>query len=423
MYKRIKGKVLEFLRKVYGINEIISKSDEILRKLELVIQKVENLQRQIDELKHFIEFLCGELNKQNSESLKYSETIQDALHLVIRDITFNPLGKVRAVPEVLGKVRGGEENLPVHREASETAKAALGNAVEIVFSLDEDYLKIFSVALASILANNSQDRKYTIHILHKAVSYGSQKAICDMAASHENFLVNFMDLSDYPALSERSNRYLPHVSGATYYRLHVYDIFRKFKKILYLDCDVVALDDVAKLYDVDLKGAWLGACRDMRERIAIRHNFALHAWRWQDYAKRELRMPCPEEYFQAGVLLINIEQHKEASERIFEEYRRLQEPVLGDQDVLNAACYGHIAWLPPQWNVQWQIPLEFAEYGELLGEDRQVYEKCLKWPALVHYASPIKPWNYTGWNRLAGYFYDYACKSPLCSQFGWPGQQ
>lgn len=53
-----------------------------------------------------------------------------------------------------------------------------------------------------------------------------------------------------------------HWSIAAYYRILIPFLFPYDKKVLYLDSDVIALDDVSKIIDVDLENKQIGAVID-----------------------------------------------------------------------------------------------------------------------------------------------------------------
>lgn len=83
------------------------------------------------------------------------------------------------------------------------------------------------------------------------------------------------------------------MSVETYYRLIIPEIMPNYHKILYLDCDMVADHDVAELYDFDLKGAVIGAAKD----IDVAGQLNLNQNNWQTYADRDTGTDSPYDYF------------------------------------------------------------------------------------------------------------------------------
>ena len=96
------------------------------------------------------------------------------------------------------------------------------------------------------------------------------------------------------------------------------------------------------------------------------------------------KMPRVRDYFNAGVLLIDLDRWRK--ERISEkalEYlaQHLQSPY-ADQDALNFACDGLWKRLDPRWNFQ-----PFYEKRKIADMDSK------ERPGIVHFVTQAKPWN------------------------------
>lgn len=81
------------------------------------------------------------------------------------------------------------------------------------------------------------------------------------AKGKQNISIRFIRVCEY--FDARKLFVDQHLSVETYYRLIIPEIMPDYHKILYLDCDMVADHDVAELYDLDLKGAVIGAAKDI----------------------------------------------------------------------------------------------------------------------------------------------------------------
>lgn len=135
--------------------------------------------------------------------------------------------------------------------------------------------------------------------------------------------------------------------------------------------------------------------------------------------QNELGVKDPYSYFQAGVLIYNIKAFNDAEveKKLFEALTHIAEPILSDQDILNAVCNGHVSYFPTAWNVEWQIPIEFADMAQALPpEHYKLYTEASKDPAIIHYASPAKPWDMP--NKLfAAEWWKYARMSSCYEYF------
>ena len=93
-------------------------------------------------------------------------------------------------------------------------------------------------------------------------------------------------------------------------------------------------------------------------------------------------LPAVTDYFNAGVLLIDLPRWREEriSERAYAYLTAHPEAPLGDQDGLNFACDGLWKKLDPRWNFQKHFEEQIAS---LTAAER---------PAIVHFVTGQKPW-------------------------------
>ena len=273
--------------------------------------------------------------------------------------------------------------------------------IPIVFSVDDTYAPYLAVAMYSLIKTSSPKHNYDICVLYKELSDENKERLRSLLLWHSNISLRFIDLSLYLAenLENKFAVVRPHISVASYYRVMIGDIFAAYDKVVYLDCDVILKADIAELYAMDIADYWIGAVVDIRESIAVTMNpvRSKKTGPWRTYITEKLGLKDPYKYFQSGVLLINIQKfiQEDVKNRCFAALDVIEEPYLQDQDIINAVAYQHIYFLPVAWNIEWQIPLEFENYKDLLSKDfYQQYTDALNAPCLIHYASPRKPWNY-----------------------------
>jgi len=117
-------------------------------------------------------------------------------------------------------------------------------------------------------------------------------------------------------------------------------------------------------------------------------------------------------YFQAGVLILNLDRLREkiSSEEMI-QMATSNSWRCHDQDILNIICKNQVYYIPLQWNVMmiweepWQSRKQFIEMAP-----RVLYEEYMtarKKPYIVHFAGYQKPWNVMDCD-LAEYFWKYA---------------
>lgn len=150
-------------------------------------------------------------------------------------------------------------------------------------------------------------------------------------------------------------------------------------RVLWLDADLLILRDVVRLWKSDLHGQIALAVPDaMVPFVSSRFGVAAH---------RELNLSATQKYFNAGVLLIDIERWRRENvmPRAFDYLQRYGERVFfWDQEALNAVLAGHWGELDPRWN--WNPIVDCLT-------DSSVE------PFIVHFTGNLKPWRYRGSNR------------------------
>jgi lipopolysaccharide biosynthesis glycosyltransferase len=150
-------------------------------------------------------------------------------------------------------------------------------------------------------------------------------------------------------------------------------------RVLWLDCDILALGDLAPLWRKPLEGKLLLAVQDQRVPL-VSSRFGVAAW-------RELGLDPNAMHFNAGVLLIDLAQWRTCETRRRSlAYIRTYAPRIyfWDQEALNAVTAGHWGELDPCWN--WHPSL-----AGLLPRDQ-----CPAVPQILHFSGNLKPWKVKG---------------------------
>ena len=183
-----------------------------------------------------------------------------------------------------------------------------------------------------------------------------------------------------------------HFALETYFRLLMPELMPAYKKVLYLDCDVIVKADLAELYAVDVGDYLLAACHDA-DTAGLYNGFEPNK---KYYMDQVLKIEKPYEYFQAGVILFNLEQFRKTyTSAQMLEFAASNEWELLDQDVLNYLAQGQYKSVDMAWNVMtdWRrirIPEIISRAPKRL---RDEYMKAHNAPKIIHYAGPDKPWQ------------------------------
>ncbi|MBR2290265.1 MAG: glycosyltransferase family 8 protein [Clostridia bacterium] len=254
--------------------------------------------------------------------------------------------------------------------------------IPVFFAVDDNYVPFLAVALESLVAKISEKNFYEIRVLYTHLNDAHKKAL--KKYERENLSIEFVDLNE--KINRIANKLYTrdYFSAETYYRLFLPDLYPELKKALYLDSDIVLLDDVAKLYNIDLGTNLVGAIPD--GAVASIKEF-------QDYVELVVGLKDYHNYFNAGILLMNLEELRNYRFQVKFLYLldTIKFKVAQDQDYLNRLCKGRVTVIDNAWNT-------------MPGANP---DKRSKNPKLIHFNLSNKPWHLDN-VPYEEYFWDFA---------------
>ena len=168
--------------------------------------------------------------------------------------------------------------------------------IPIFFTVDDAYVPFLAVALQSLIDNSSEENFYLIKILYTNIREENKKKI--KKYEKENVNIEFVDLNYYIEKVKDKLYTRDYYSKTTYFRLFLPELYPQFDKVLYLDSDIVILADVADLFHTDMGDNLVAAAPD----DIIQNNKV-----FQDYAEKVVGVAKYQNYFNAGVLLMNLD--------------------------------------------------------------------------------------------------------------------
>jgi len=247
--------------------------------------------------------------------------------------------------------------------------------VDIAAAIDSRYLLPLVTTIFSAWRRLDAGYRIRLHVLHG-----------DLTAADESFLHlkldRVLDLSTYavadPLRLSRRNR---HFSSANLLRLQIAETLTEMTgRVLYLDADVLVLEDLSSLIQQG----------DHRFPISavIDTNHPHGSARLHPSPSVSESGAAPPGYFNAGVMVINLDlwRREELGIRATDIARGVGQslPYL-DQDILNVLCAGRWRRLPARWN-----RLIERRGGRLLGTDGG--DSCPD-SGVLHYCGSTKPWQ------------------------------
>lgn len=283
------------------------------------------------------------------------------------------------------------------------------NNVAVAVSCNEYYMPILGVMLHSLLENASPEYGYDILVLRNKPEFDTDTTnryigmLKKMVGSYTNAAIRFIDISGL--LGGKTFFVRGNFTPETYFRLFLPQILGNYEKVLYLDADMVVCHDVAELYNLDLKNMLLGAVRDP---IISGSNKSPLYNKHDDMEKLGIKNIY--DYFQAGVLLINLKKIAEDGlcGRMI-EYAATHDCDLVDQDVLNLFCQGRVKFIDNKWNVDVNtIAMKVVPYAPA-GMWKE-YKANRDDAYIYHFAGADKPWSNPALDK-ADIFWDAARKT------------
>lgn len=301
-------------------------------------------------------------------------------------------------------IHNADEETEIKQEPSE-------NVVPVVLAANQKYVPILYTCAQSVVEHAKAENQYEIYVFHTDITADSQKMFHDrLGRNHIKFT--------FVNVSKRVAGYIlqakEHITTETFYRFLILDILKTYPKVVYLDCDMIICHDVADLYRTEMGDNLIAAVLD--PDFAGQCNMKTSDMR--EYCRNTLGIENPFEYFQAGVLVFNVQEMNKVVtvEKLLEMsdtgiYR------FSDQDILNVICKDRVTYLDMAWNMifdcdhfRWQKVIKYAPYYIL-----DAYENARKNPYIIHYAGFLKPWMKP--DEDFGYmFWDVARRTPYYEQ-------
>ena len=258
----------------------------------------------------------------------------------------------------------------------------------IACAADRQYAMPLAVMLRSTVANLDPQRELNIYIVDGGLDREMRARICAslprqvtlhwIAPARGGFvdlpLWGRMTITTYDKLT--LGRWLP----------------ASVKRAIWLDCDLMVLGDLARLWAIANENHCVLAVQDVLVRtMGARFGVASY---------REMGIPDGAEYFNAGVMLIDVARWRtdDIAGRALAYLRNNRRVFFWDQEALNAVLAGEWGKLDPRWN--WNPNFETSPETSLETSPRGS-------PWIIHFAGGLKPWHFEGRSTSHKRYYQY----------------
>lgn len=249
--------------------------------------------------------------------------------------------------------------------------------MDVALAADSDYLPHAATVLHSLLTSNPPS-SVNAHLLHPPTL--SSKAVGRLRAMVEDLggSICFHNIDPVAVAGLPS---MGRISQVMWYRLLLPDLLPETHRVLYLDCDTLAMDDLSPLWRLDMHARPVAAVSNVFPRDLL-------------HIPAHVGVPA-DSYFNSGVLLMDLDAWRgrefggEIARAAIDHPDRL---VFPDQDALNIVLAADREPLHPRWNAQNSV-FYFAWAEEVLGAD--AVREARSDPAILHFEGPAqaKPWH------------------------------
>ncbi len=271
------------------------------------------------------------------------------------------------------------------------------NNIHIAFCIDKNYVQHCAVTVTSIFSNTTA-ANISISIIYSNIDDKSKSKL-------ESYIKKFTPDVKFILINEKDLKKFPvsdHITLASYYRIFLADLLESdIKKVVFLDCDLIVKKDIIQLWNIDIS--------NYSHAAAIEHGV-------DNAHKESLSIPNNADYFNAGVMLINLEywRNNEVSKKSIKFIQnKFNKIKFWDQDVLNFVLQSQYLVVDSTWNATGI--LFRSDIWESLGFSKIKCQELLKFsldPAIIHFTGTYKPWHSYSDHPLKQEYYKYLTETP-----------
>ena len=271
-------------------------------------------------------------------------------------------------------------------------KKSQKESIEILVTIDQNYIKPLEVMMYSLRLNNMTEEFHVWliydninqHALNKLKKFGLKIGIqVSTLTMNKNikFPDSLLNLHDYPK--------------EMYFRLLSSKILpADLHRIIYLDPDILVINSIVPLWELDLEGKMFAASvhEGLTDIMSSINN---------------IRLGTSTGYFNSGIMLMDLDQMRtkikitEITQAIEEHHDTL---ILPDQDILNYLYGEDILKIPEtRWNYDARA---FSVYlTRSTGEINT--EWVMKNTSILHFCGKPKPWQKEKHSRFKSLYLNY----------------
>ena len=236
------------------------------------------------------------------------------------------------------------------------------NVLHLVFCVDDNFCLPLSVLIRSLKDKSSW--KVQCHVLSAGLTAENQQRLAHYTDDKCDIRFYLLDELKLKGMNI-SNAFSERLSIATYFRFLIADVLPSdIQKVLFLDADMLCLEDPVNLYQQQIDGKVAAVVEDGK---------LSESQRWNALGL------SGGAYFNAGMMLLDIQlwRQRKVAEKCFELIASGMQWEYNDQDILNLVLDEEVSYMPIGWNCQ----------------SHHLENKADVTPCIVHFTGAEKPWQ------------------------------
>lgn len=256
--------------------------------------------------------------------------------------------------------------------------------VAVAFISDDGYVMPTCTAIASMIGSKRKETVYEIHIVCASLSEESQNTFRRFESDTVHIHIICQSAERFAGLHVFQEDSFCVATPAALLKFVLPELLPDYDRVLYMDGDLVVLEDLSELYHTDLGDSYLASVTDS----GIMYTSSKY-------------VSSVQRYFNSGVMLLNLQQMRAdgLTEVLIQAKKNMKDSSLMDQNVLNCVCDGRTTPLPVRYNLlavnllraqgNWTIDQLNELYGTAYPNEAALFTDG----AIVHFSSKDKPWK------------------------------
>lgn len=277
--------------------------------------------------------------------------------------------------------------------------------VHIVLASDNNYYPYIYVAVKTLFEHNKNVKDLVVHYIQQDVTTENINYLKELGKNYNREV----DVIKFE-LPKHFDEILPAYGAAsktTYVKFWFASMFPNEDRVLYLDPDILVMDNIEEMYNIDFKDNLIAG---VIENLPSYHMEASH-------------MTASDSYINGGMVLCNLAKWRECDlEKI--ALKRLQDTTHNlnyDQGILNEICKSDTLVLHPRYNVLAEV-FEFKSSKKIMLRynfthyySQEEIDDAINKPAIIHFTGFLygKPMSTKCTHPYTKYFQDVLKESPL----------